>query len=144
MLAMLRRCVCSSDVAVVCGIGDHTGQAAPPADRPSAKGERRRLISHRCSNWHRALLAISFSIAGLSITPAAAQLSGQLISADPVIDTPSGTQAWKVRYLTRDDRGVSRQVTGMVIAPREAVPARPRPVIAWARGTWGTTSRAAG
>jgi acetyl esterase/lipase len=73
----------------------------------------------------------------------AAQGSGQLISADPVINTPSGTQAWKVRYLTRDDRGAARQVTGMVVAPREALPRVPRRVIAWTHGTWGTATSCA-
>jgi acetyl esterase/lipase len=31
----------------------------------------------------------------------------------------------------------------MVVAPREAIPARPRPVIAWTHGTWGIASRCA-
>ncbi len=79
----------------------------------------------------------------LAAAPASAQQPGQLISAEPVIDTPAGTQAWRVRYLTRDDRGVPREVTGMVIAPREALPASPRPVIAWAHGTWGTAQKCA-
>ncbi len=52
-------------------------------------------------------------------------------------NTPDGMQAWKIRYLSRDDRGVQRELTGMVIAPREAIPARPRRVLAWTHGTWG-------
>ena len=74
---------------------------------------------------------------------ASARAPGQLIAADPVVDTPAGTQAWKVRYLTRDDRGAVRTVTGMVVAPREAIPRQPRPVIAWAHGTWGTAEKCA-
>lgn len=57
--------------------------------------------------------------------PAVAQGPGQLLSAEPVVDTPAGMQAWRVRYLTRDDHGAPRQVTGLVVAPREALPARP-------------------
>ena len=46
-------------------------------------------------------------------------------------------QAWRIRYLSRDDRGVERELTGMVIAPREAIPRQPRRVLAWTHGTWG-------
>ncbi len=74
---------------------------------------------------------------------AAAQAAGQLISADPVIETPEGMQAWRVRYWTTDGAGRPRQVTGMVVAPREAIPAQPRQVIAWTHGTWGISSRCA-
>jgi acetyl esterase/lipase len=76
--------------------------------------------------------------------PASAQAeAGRLIAAEPITQTPAGTQAWRVRYLTLDDRGRAREVTGMVVAPREAIPARPRPVIAWAHGTWGTAEQCA-
>lgn len=78
--------------------------------------------------------------AALIAVPAGAQGPGHLLSAEPVIDTPAGMQAWKVRYLTRDDRGAPRQVTGLVVAPREAQPRQPRPVIAWTHGTWGTAT----
>lgn len=47
-------------------------------------------------------------------------------------------QAWKIRYLSRDDRGMAQTLTGMVIAPREAIPRTARRVLAWAHGTWGT------
>ncbi len=82
-------------------------------------------------------------IAALVTAPSAAQAQGLLISADPVVNTPAGMQAWKIRYLTRDDRGGQREVTGMVITPREALPRTPRPVIAWAHGTWGTATSCA-
>lgn len=75
--------------------------------------------------------------------PAAAQGPGQLLSAEPVVDAPAGMQAWRVRYVTRDDRGASLQVTGMVVAPREGLSARPRPVIAWTHGTSGIASQCA-
>ncbi|GAA4013614.1 lipase family protein [Sphingomonas swuensis] len=73
----------------------------------------------------------------MSATPAVAQ-TGRLVAAEPVANTPAGMQAWKVRYLSRDDRTSVRELTAMVVAPREAVPTKPRPVIAWTHGTWGT------
>ncbi|GAA4027705.1 alpha/beta fold hydrolase [Sphingomonas rosea] len=76
-------------------------------------------------------------------SPAAAQSGGQLIASEPIVQTPPGTQAWRVRYLTRSDRGAAQEVTGVVIAPREAIPARARPVIAWTHGTWGVAERCA-
>lgn len=86
----------------------------------------------------------ALALAALAVPlPAAAQQAGQLIAADPVVETPAGTQAWKVRYWTRGDRGDLRQVTGMVVAPREGQPRQPRPVIAWTHGTWGTAEQCA-
>ena len=70
------------------------------------------------------LAAATFIPAIVSAAPA-----GTLITADPVVETPPGTQAWRVRYWTTSDRGAEIEVTGMVVAPREAMPARPRQVI---------------
>ena len=72
-----------------------------------------------------------------------AQRAGQLISADPVTDTPGGMQAWRVKYWTTTGGGKPREVTGMVVAPREAVPAAPRRVLAWTHGTWGVATQCA-
>ncbi len=72
-----------------------------------------------------------------------AQSAGTLIAADPVADTPAGVQAWRVTYATTDAANRPRRVTGMVIAPREALPPRPRDVIAWAHGTSGVVQRCA-
>jgi acetyl esterase/lipase len=93
-------------------------------------------------------MRIRFVAAGVALLLAASasaqpQRPGQLVAAEPVANTPAGTQAWKVRYLTRDDRGAMREVTGMVLAPREGLPRQPRPVIAWAHGTWGTAEKCA-
>ena len=49
-------------------------------------------------------------VAALITAPAVVQAQARLLSADPVIKTPAGMQAWKVRYLTRDDRGAQRQL----------------------------------
>jgi len=68
---------------------------------------------------------------------------GTLISADPVVDTPGGMQAWRIAYWTSDEDGRAQQVTGMVIAPREAIPATPRQVIAWTHGSWGVAQKCA-
>ena len=81
--------------------------------------------------------------------PAAAQVQsavtspGTLVSADPVVATPPGMQAWRVAYWTTNQDGRAQRVTGMVIAPREAIPASPRRVIAWTHGTWGVAEKCA-
>lgn len=74
---------------------------------------------------------------------AQAQRAGTLISSDPVVTTPAGTQAWRVRYWSSDARGRATQLTGMVVAPREAMPRQPRKVLAWAHGTSGIANRCA-
>ena len=88
-----------------------------------------------------AVLLATFTLA--APLPASAARPGTLIAATPVTDTPSGTQAWRIRYWTTSDRGVAKPVTGMVVAPREAIPASPRRVIAWTHGTWGVAQRCA-
>ena len=75
--------------------------------------------------------------------PAAAQRAGQLISATPVVGTPAGMQAWRVAYWTANERGRAVQASGMVVAPREAMPRQPRKVLAWTHGTWGVATRCA-
>jgi len=73
--------------------------------------------------------------------PAAAQQAGRLISADPIQDTPAGVQAWRVQYWTTNQYGQLFRVTGIVAAPREAIPSRPRRVIAWTHGAWGVAEK---
>ena len=88
----------------------------------------------------RRLLALLLAL--LSI-PVAAQQAGTLVSADPVVETPPGTQAWRVRYWTSNQDGLRQEVTGMIVAPREATPTQPRRVIAWAHGTSGVAQKCA-
>ena len=91
----------------------------------------------------RTMIALT-SLSLLTVpTTAIAQQAGTLIAADPVVDTPGGIQAWRVKYWTTDAAGKPREVTGMVVAPREAIPAQPRPVLAWAHGTSGVAKRCA-
>ena len=42
--------------------------------------------------------------ASLLAASATAQRAGTLISADPVVDTPGGMQAWRIQYWTQTDR----------------------------------------
>ncbi len=90
--------------------------------------------------WMTALAAFSISLAS---TPAFAQRAGELISAEPVVETPSGMQAWRVAYWTTNGGGKLIRVTGMVAAPREAIPPKPRDVLAWTHGTSGVATRCA-
>ncbi|WP_395622448.1 alpha/beta fold hydrolase [Sphingomonas daechungensis] len=86
------------------------------------------------------ILALMLSAA----SPALAQgRAGTLISAEPIVETPGGMQAWKVRYWTLLGDGRPVQATGIVAAPREAIPAQPRNVLAWTHGTWGVVSKCA-
>lgn len=81
---------------------------------------------------------------GLALAaPVEAQRPGALIGAEPVVETPAGMQAWRIAYWTTNDRGRAVRATGMVVAPREALPPRPRPVLAWTHGAWGVASRCA-
>ena len=88
-------------------------------------------------------LVAAIAMAGL---PVQAQQAGTLVAATPVVP-PRGVlagpvQAWKIAYWTRDAKGARRQVTGMVIAPANRM-GGPRPVIAWAHGTWGVAQKCA-
>lgn len=90
--------------------------------------------------------AVVLLVVGVCASPglAAAQQVGTLISADPVQDTPAGMQAWRIAYWTRNAAGRKEQVTGMVVAPREAAPrGGVRNVVAWAHGTWGVAEKCA-
>src|SRR3546814_6453377 len=88
------------------------------------------------------LAALSVSLFVLA-SPVAAQQAGTLVSAVPMRDTPAVMQAWQVRYWTTNQDGVRQQVTGAVVAPREAAPPRPPRVIAWAHGTSGVVEKCA-
>lgn len=91
----------------------------------------------------RRMLAVFYALTLLLPAAAIAQPPGTLISADPMPDAPAGAQAWRIRYWTTDQDGQAHEVTGLVAAPREAAPARPRRVIAWAHGTTGVAEKCA-
>ena len=75
--------------------------------------------------------------------PVAAQPSRYLISAQPMANAPPGVQAWRVQYWTTNGSGQRFAVTGIVAAPMEAIPPRPRRVIAWTHGAWGVAEKCA-
>ncbi len=52
-------------------------------------------------------------------------------------------QAWRVRYWTASDKRRPIEVTGMVMAPREALPPRPRKTLASTHSTWGVVEKCA-
>jgi len=89
------------------------------------------------------LAAFLLSILSIFSLPAAAQQAGRLISADPMQDTPAGVQAWRVQYWTTNGNGQRLAVTGIVAAPMEAMPSRPRRVIVWTHGAWGVAEKCA-
>jgi pimeloyl-ACP methyl ester carboxylesterase len=75
--------------------------------------------------------------------PVVAQSAGALIAAEPVPEAPPGAQAWRIRYWTTGNDGSPIEVTGLVVAPRNAPTSTRRPVIAWAHGTWGVVEKCA-
>lgn len=89
------------------------------------------------------LAAILLTIMSALSLPVAAQPPHYLISAQPMTDAPPGTQAWRVQYWTTNGSGQRFAVTGIVAAPMEAIPPRPRRVIAWTHGAWGVAEKCA-
>jgi acetyl esterase/lipase len=89
------------------------------------------------------LAAVLLTLSSMVSLPAAAQQPGRLISAEPMRDAPPGVQAWRVQYWTTNGNGIRFQVTGIVAAPMEAIPPRPRRVIAWTHGAWGVAEKCA-
>lgn len=91
----------------------------------------------------RRLLAALFAFVAVLAAPASAQSPHYLIAADPMQDAPPGVQAWRVQYWTTGGNGQRFAVTGIVAAPMEAIPPRPRRVIAWTHGAWGVAEKCA-
>ncbi|ALH80268.1 lipase family protein [Sphingopyxis macrogoltabida] len=91
----------------------------------------------------RRLFAGLLAVFALCALPAAAQPSRYLISAQPMAEAPAGVQAWRVQYWTTNGSGARFAVTGIVAAPMEAIPPRPRRVIAWTHGAWGVAEKCA-
>ncbi|HET6526172.1 lipase family protein [Sphingopyxis sp.] len=91
----------------------------------------------------RYLLAAFLAFFALVAAPVSAQPPRYLISAQPMTDTPPGTQAWRVQYWTTGGNGQRLAVTGIVAAPMETISPRPRRVIAWTHGAWGVAEKCA-
>ena len=91
----------------------------------------------------RRLLAAFFVFFAFLVVPVSAQPPKYLIAASPIADAPPGVQAWRVQYWTTNGNGVRFAVTGIVAAPMEAIPPRPRRVIAWTHGAWGVAEKCA-
>lgn len=91
----------------------------------------------------RRLFAAVLTLLAIAATPAWAQPSRYLISAQPMQDAPSGIQAWRIQYWTNNANGQRLAVTGIVAAPMEVIPPRARRVIAWTHGAWGVAEKCA-
>ena len=87
------------------------------------------------------LAAVLLTILSALSLPVAAQQAGRLISAEPMQETPAGVQAWRVKYWTTNQYGKLFQVTGIVAAPREAIPPSPRRLIAFTHGAFGVDEK---
>lgn len=79
--------------------------------------------------------------AGIAASPAYAQNPGTLRSATLVQNAPIGMRAWRITYVSTNDKGNAEQMTGMVVAP-DTLPSRMgRPVLVWTHGTWGVADK---
>lgn len=90
-------------------------------------------------SWSRAAAVCGLLLAW---TPVHAQRAGTLISAELVTNAPADMRAWRIHYLTTDDRAQPIAVTGMVMAPSGRATG-PRNVIAWTHGTSGVVQSCA-
>ena len=63
---------------------------------------------------------------------------GQVLTKEIVATAIPGAQAWRIAYVSSDLLERPTISTGLVIAPRGPVPAKGRPIVAWAHGTTGT------
>jgi acetyl esterase/lipase len=93
---------------------------------------------------HRMVSVLAIMIMMLADFPQAAfaQRTGSLVASTPIADAPAGMRAWRIEYITTDNRKPIR-VTGMVIAPDGTPASGPRRVIAWEHGLLGIAQRCA-
>jgi len=68
---------------------------------------------------------------------------GSLIRAEPMQGAPDGAAAYRVLYRSRGLREEPIAVSGVVVVPRQAASAGPRPIVAWAHPTTGVVPRCA-
>jgi acetyl esterase/lipase len=83
--------------------------------------------------------SVSLAPAGTSAPSAAATLEkpGDLLRSEPMSGAPAGALAWRVLYVSRDEKGRAIRVSGVVVASSLAAPEGGRPVVAWAHPTSG-------
>jgi hypothetical protein len=66
---------------------------------------------------------------------------GTILRSEPFDEgLPSGTQGWRVLFVSTDDQGEPIAVSGLVLASSDPAPG-PRPVLAGAHGTTGIARR---
>jgi hypothetical protein len=53
----------------------------------------------------------------LSSATAASAAPGHLISADPIVETPGGTQTWRIRYVTSGPLVIGQGEGDRIVAP---------------------------
>ncbi|RDV07280.1 lipase [Sphingorhabdus pulchriflava] len=99
------------------------------------------------SRIRRALLALVSVGTGFLFIPSPASARevqsppGTLIEYSRKAGAPVGAQAWRIRYVSRNEAGRPIEVTGVVIAPKGMPNRLGRPVLAWAHGTWGVADK---
>jgi hypothetical protein len=79
----------------------------------------------------------------LLAAPVVAAPVGTLLDATPLPGAPVGGTAYRIRYISTDEFGAPKEITGTVIVPPGAAPAGGRNVVAWAHGTYGVAEKCA-
>jgi fermentation-respiration switch protein FrsA (DUF1100 family) len=121
-----RLAVAGTALATIVSVGVATAGSAVAAQRPPAVARHQSAVrqgpaGHAFYNGPKTL-------------PGGAH--GTLIWARRV-PAPRGAIAWKVLYKSKDVKGRTDAVSGLVIAPKGKAPKQGRPVVAWAHGTLG-------
>jgi acetyl esterase/lipase len=88
-----------------------------------------------CGCIHAAPAASVASVASDSADAMAAP--GTLLRAVPMAGAPQGASASRILYTSVGERGEPIVVSGIVVVPEGPVPARSRPMVAWAHPTTG-------
>ncbi|MFM8746643.1 MAG: lipase family protein [Aestuariivirga sp.] len=94
------------------------------------------LFATVCSANAAEVAVAPFYMNAATITPD--QPVGAVLAKEPVATGIPGAEAWRIAYVSSDLRDRKTISTGIVIAPKGAVPAGGRPIVSWAHGTTGT------
>ncbi len=63
---------------------------------------------------------------------------GQILAVERITTPVAGAEAWRIAYVSSDVQERPTISTGLVMAPRGAMPKEGRPIVSWAHGTTGT------
>ncbi len=83
------------------------------------------------------IAAGALAVSLLSLPAYASGSAGSIVASTPLTAAPQGARAYRIRYRSTDADGRAVVVTGAVIVPRGAAPARGRDIVVWGHGASG-------